>query len=358
MYIVDRKWTELAAGYQSARGLQARLEKEFGRAVRTGYKIKYRRDLTEWQKKRRVFFSMAALAPLSLAALCLTAFYFRDVACVIVYWAMLVLVILVTLAVAGRQFIREAVAGRPVQGKADRLAFDLERRWWEVLAPAAPEVLQTVRAKKKSPPPVEFLTLLKQGLPQGSFCMPALFGPQREEDGALLVLAPSGLWLLETRDWRGTIRKADGVWKTSEAGKRKPGVERQHPAAPDAQWLARRDAILAVLARRLPQHAWTASLLQGGVVFTDPQANPAKAGISGNSASFGPAGPWLQRLRSAPPVDGFTTDLQLELLDALVAEANLDQREGLNPISAKEAAEQVYRQAADEIHQSVEGMVR
>src|SRR5450756_2272721 len=107
MHSIDRKWTDLAAGYQAIQSFKTKLTSEFGRAVQVGHKQRFRKELTEWQKKRRVFFALVAVAPLSIIALCLTAFYFRDVACVIVYWAVLVLIILVTLAVAGRQYIHE-----------------------------------------------------------------------------------------------------------------------------------------------------------------------------------------------------------------------------------------------------------
>lgn len=74
MHIIDCQWTELAAGYQAVQALQTRLEAEFGRAIQAGHKQKFRRELTEWQKKRRVFFALAAIAPLSILTLFLTAF--------------------------------------------------------------------------------------------------------------------------------------------------------------------------------------------------------------------------------------------------------------------------------------------
>lgn len=350
MYILDRKWTDLAAGYQSARGLQARLETEFGRALRTGYRIKHRRELTEWQKKRRIFWTMAALAPLSVIGLCVSSFYFREVACVIVYWALLVGIILVTLAVAGRQFIREAVAGRPVETKVDRVAFDLERRWWEQLAPAVTAVLVK---KVKDQPPADFLSLVGRSLPAGGVCMPGLY-PQE----TLLVLVPSGLWLFETRAWSGKLHRREGVWKQVEAGKRKQVSEKVLDPAPDEAWVRRRAAILQAIEALPQQFAWTGAHLQGGVVFTHPQAAPDKENITGNTAPYGPPGPWLKRLHEAPPVDGFTTELRLELLDALWKAENSAMPGPAAPVSAVEAAEQVYRQAADEIRASVEGMVQ
>ena len=125
MHILDRKWPDLAAGYQAIQSFQAKMTTEFGRAVQVGHKLQFRKDLAEWQKKRRVFFALAAIALLSIIALCVSAYYLRDLSCVIVYWAVLVVIILVTLAVAGRQYIREMVNGKPVSQSAEGLT-DLE----------------------------------------------------------------------------------------------------------------------------------------------------------------------------------------------------------------------------------------
>ncbi len=159
MHSIDRKWTDLATGYQAIQSFKTKLTAEFGRAVRVGHKQQFRKELTEWQKKRRIFFALVAVAPLSIIALCLTSFYFRDVACVIIYWALLVLIILVTLAVAGRQYIREMVNGKPVPQPVEGLVVDLEGRWWESLSP---QELANEKAGKKGE--ADFLTLLARSL--------------------------------------------------------------------------------------------------------------------------------------------------------------------------------------------------
>src|SRR5512146_2592303 len=97
MRVIDRKWTELAAGYQAIQAFQSRLKYEFTRAVEIGYQQQYSRDMNSWKKKRRVFFAFVALAPISIVGLCLSAYFFRETACVSIYWAVLVVIILVTL---------------------------------------------------------------------------------------------------------------------------------------------------------------------------------------------------------------------------------------------------------------------
>lgn len=331
MRTIDPKWSGFSAGYREVLALQARLENEFGRAVQAGRRWKFRRELTEWQKKRRVFFALAAFAPLSIAALCLSAFYFREMACVIVYWAVLVVIILVTLAVAGRSYIQEAM-NQPQEQHVKELGVDLERRWWASLAPERPAPAGKIGGDPRS----AFLDLLAGELPDSCLTVPGLL------PAGVLVLAPSGLWLFTLQDWDGSIRREDGRWKQAWEGKK----EKTHETGPDDEWLEQQQEISRTLKQRLPQHARTPDPVQGGSAFTHPEARLDKARIRGNTASYGPAGAWATRLRRASPLDGFTLDLQLEILDALVP--------GAQP--AKDEAERLYREAVEELRAAVAEM--
>jgi energy-converting hydrogenase Eha subunit A len=327
-----------------------------------GHKLQFRKELTEWQKKRRVFFALAAVAPLSIIALCLTAFYFRDVACVIVYWAMLVLIILVTLAVAGRQYIHEVVNGKPVEQPVEGLAVDLEGRWWDSLSPQEQPVLKADKKKQAN-----FVTLLARSFPD-------LYFARSVTDFDLLLLGPSGIWVFKVENWSGTIVKQQGTWKEIQTLSRAPSGKQDYPAGtgitrrdklghkrreenihepgPDDQWLQQKQGIVKTLEKQLPERAWTVSLIQGGVVFSHPKVNLDKKGIQGNTASYGRPKAWAERIHLAPLVDGFTLEMQLEILDAM-AEAG-DQQTA----SAKDEAERLYQQAVAELRAYVAKMVK
>jgi hypothetical protein len=336
MHIIDRTWSELAAGYQAIQLFKEKLTAEFGRAVQVGRKQHFRKELTEWQKKRRVFIALAAFAPLSIIALCLTAFYFREVACVIVYWAVLVMIILVTLAVAGRQYINEMVNGKPVPQTAEGLAVDLEGRWWESLS-LQEKSIEVTGAKGEA----DFKTLLARSLPDPYV---ACLLP----DGEMLLLGPSGIWFFKVVDWSGMILKQDGVWKQRD----KRGAEAISESAPDEQWLKQKQAMEKLLKERLPERDWILSLIRGGVVFSHPKASPDRKRIQGNTASYGSAKAWAERVRQAPAVDGFTTDMQLEILDALA------ERGDQQPASAKDEAQRLYQRAVDELRSYVANLVK
>jgi len=344
MHSIDRKWTDLAAGYQAIQSFKTKLASEFGRAVQVGHKRRFHKELTEWQKKRRVFFALVAVAPLSIIALCLTAYFYRDVACVIVYWAVLVLIILVTLAVAGRQYIHEMVNGKPVPPPDDGLVVDLEGRWWESLSPQERSVGKPGKKGEE-----DFLTLLARLLPDS---YSALILP---ETGALL-LGPSGIWIFKVENWSGTIIKQEGTWKQIQTGRDKLGrkyhEEKTHEPGPDDQWLQQKQEIIKTLEEYLPERAWTLSLIQGGVVFSHPKANLDKKHIQDNTASFGSLNAWAERVRRAPAVDGFILEMQLEILDAL------NEHSSQQPVSAKDEAERLYQQAVEELRAYVVKMVK
>lgn len=345
MHTIDRKWTDLAEGLQAVRMYQAKLAGEFGRAVQAGHKVRYHRELTGWRRKRRVFLMLAAFAPLSILTLCLTAFYYREVACVIVYWALLVVVILVTLAVAGRQYIREMVDGEPVRIGEGGLSVDLESRWWENLsAQEAAGVVKPKDKKKSESLPVALARWL-----------PDTHASRRLEGGFLLLTGPGGIWLLKEELWSGMIRKEEGRWKQAvvRRGKflRKKIEETPFETSPDEQWLERKDRLAASLETSLPGRAWTARLLQGGVVFSHPKAVLEKEQIRGNRAAYGLVRAWSERILHTAPVEGFTTDIQLEILEAVSKD------EGEQHASAVQEAKRLYEQAVEELRTSVAGMV-
>jgi hypothetical protein len=344
MHTIDRKWTGLATGYQAIQSFKTKLAAEFGRAVRVGHERQFRKQLTGWQKKRRIFFALVAVAPLSIITLCLTAYYFHDVACVIIYWAVLVLIILVTLAVAGRQYIREMVDGRPVAWPAEGLVVDLEGRWWAGLFP------QEITAKKAGRKgESDFLALLARSLPD-------LYSARLLSDSDLLLLGPSGIWILMVENWSGTVVKQDGIWKqiltVRDKFLRKQQEEQAHEPGPDGQWLLQKQEIVRTIEEHLPARLWVLNLFQGGVVFSHPKVLLDKEHIQGASASYGPSKSWAERILRAPAVDGFTLEMQLEILDALASDGSLP------ALSAKDEAERLYQQAVQELRAYVAKLVK
>jgi hypothetical protein len=344
MHTIDRKWIDLSAGYEVIQTNETKLTAEFGRAVRVGHKLQFRKDLSDWQKKRRVFFALVVVALLSIIGLCLTAFYLRDVACVIIYWALLVLIILVTLAVAGRQYILEMVNGKPVPQPAKGLVVDLEGRWWESLSPQ--ELVDKKAGQKKW---VDFQALLAHSLPD-------LFSVRTLSDTDILLLGPSGIWIFKVENWSGTIVKQEGTWKQIMTVRdklwRKQYEEKTYEPGPDYQWLRLKQEVVIKLVNNLPEQVRTQYSIHGGVAFSHPKVSLDKKRILGNTASYGLPKAWVERILRTPAVEGFTQEMQLEILDVLADTA------GRQPISSKDEADRLYHQAVEELRTYVARMVK
>lgn len=349
MRIIDRKWTDLSLGFQAVHTLQSRLESEFGRAVDVGHKRKYHRELTGWQKKRRIFFALSALAPLSVIALCVTAYYFREVSCVLAWWLVTVLLLFVTLVAAGWSYIRQMVSGRPVPQRA-RVAVSLADRWWESLSP---KILSVKTPDDRGE--VDFLTLLYRTLPDGWLAVRDVFPAiQIPSSTDILLLGPSGLWLFEVVHWKGKISKKDGVWMQTH----KKRQETIFDPAPDEQWTHQREEILKTIQVRLPHLAWISDLVQGGVVFSHPKVEPDKIHIQGNTAPYGLASAWGKRLLQSSPDNRFTLEVQLEILDALITSTRDHGRQDLEYGSSKEEANRLYEAVASQLREYVVKMVK
>jgi hypothetical protein len=329
MRIIDRKWIDLATGYRILLSLKSRLENEFGRALQVSLEKQYEREIAEWQKKRRVFIGMVVLAPLSLIILCLAAFYFKEVSCVLAYWVVVVLIILVTLGVAGRSYIKNMV-NKPELGSSPKFTLDLEERWWLSLTPKE-LALQSKKGDNN---------LLNQLSSLANDTL-GIAGPPSTEGPSFYLFAPSGPWLFTVRDWTGVIVKEDGLWKQMK----KRGEPLVYVDSPDDQWFVQKEKLAEILSEHFPQ---TAGTIQGGVAFSNPEAQVLKDRILGNRAPCGSTSAWMERLRSAAVVEGLTLDMQLKTLDSLLAEERAGTT-GFTSASARVEAMRLYQEIAEEL---------
>ncbi len=363
MRILAPQWTHLADGYRALQALQLKLEAEFGRAVQIGHRQRHRKELSEWQKKRRTFFILLALSILSVVALCVAAFVFREAACLLAYWTFVVALILITTAVALRAYIVEAVSGRPTMERPQPTADLLARRWWESLAPA-----EMMVEKGGDLGELDFLRRLSDRLSDEYLAVRGLLTSARQtQDTDVLVVGPSGVWIFEVKHWRGRIVKQEGVWKQIQSRRGKMGKkqveERIVEQAPDDQWLCQAQEIVKTLQRRLPEGALPADLdpadlIQGGVVFTHPGAVIEREKIQGHTASYGPPGAWIERIARAGPRPGLTLETRLRILDALFEWAALNERGVVKVVSAEAEAERLYHLTAEELRGYVAELVK
>ncbi|MFH2102320.1 MAG: hypothetical protein ABIJ39_03040 [Chloroflexota bacterium] len=372
MRIIDRRWKGLAEGYRALLDYQRKLETEYTRAIQAGYRQKYRQALTGWQKKRRVLIAMASLSVLGVIALCVSGVYLRDYVCILAYWTLVVIVILVTTIVARRAYVTEMLAGRPEEGAVNPDQFALARRWWQRLEPA-----DLVRVDPKGKKGESFLVHLARHLPDDYITVAqpattlavgaatgALGTPNRMGGGPfedILLLGPTGIWLFSLVPWRGRVVKRDGTWYHPQPRPGKPEGKRlaEAPAAqaPDEHWLARKAALVEVFRVAFPDLPWLADSVQGGLVFDHPDVVLEKEKINGFAAPYGQPRGWIARIQAARPVDGLNMELRLALLEAFagLAHETSDPPEDSSP--ARGEAEGAYAEAAGELRQLVAGLL-
>ncbi len=215
-------------------------------------------------------------------------------------------------------------------------------------------VLEKAEPRKKGS---EFLEQLEQSLSNSWICVGDLFAAQPAEDGSILVLGPSGIWLFAARHWEGRITKSDGTWKQEI----KKGKVVAHDPAPDEIWVQQKEILAGAINSHLPHLAWIAEGMQGGVVFSHPKARLRKADIGGNTAPYGTAKAWLGRLHltdGSKPDERLSLEVQLELLDQVTTLGREQASQDKRYTSAKAEAERLYEEAASQLRAHIVKLVK
>jgi hypothetical protein len=348
MRLIDPKWMDLSIGYQLVQTLQSSLENEFDRAVDIGYKRKYRRELTEWQKKRRTFFAMIALLPLPFIALCISTFYFREVACVLAWWIITSLLAILAVGVAAGRYIIQMISGRPIPQQA-KVAGNLTEHWWNNLSPT-----MLITKGKNDRREAAFLTSLFPHLNDEWLAVHNLFvSSQSSQYPDILLVGPSGIWIFEVVDWKGIITKQKGHWMQIQKNRREVVFIEQ----PDELWIHQKEGILDTFRARLPHLSWIFPMINGGIVFTNPKIHLDKMSIEGNTAPYGMADAWRERLINSVPDERLTQEVRLEILDMLFPMYRSPDLVPGEFRSARDEANRIYTEVVNQLREHVSKLV-
>jgi hypothetical protein len=349
MRLIDPTWMDISIGYQLVRNLQSSLKNEFGRAIDIGYKRKYHRELNEWQKKRRTFIALVALVPLPFIALCILTFYFREVACVLAWWILTCLLAILAMGVAGGRYIIQMVSGKPVSQRA-KVAGNLTDHWWDSLSPK-----MLVTKDKEDRREAAFLTSLFPHLNDEWFAIHNLFlSPKSPQYSDILLVGPSGLWIFDIVDWKGIIAKEKGHWIEIQKNHQQVVFIKQ----PDKTWIHQKEVILDALRVRLPYLHWMLTLINGGIVFTNPKIQLDKTLIVGNIAPYGIAAVWREILINSVPDEKMTQEVRLEILDMLCTLRRPAEAIAGEYRSSGDEANRLYKEVAIKLRDHVSKLVK
>jgi len=160
----------------------------------------------------------------------------------------------------------------------------------------------------------------------------------RNLDSDLIVIGPSGLWVLESKYWSGRVTLQKGHWthtSASAAAAHRP----EPPSDPDGQWTREKAAVFKSLGGAnliIANRGWPLEAIKGGLAFTHPAAH---LDIDDScQAPWGTPQTWADRIHTAPAEPCFSTRLQLKSVDALLASSLRLQPSTTKPKSAVDLA--------------------
>jgi len=281
--------------------------------------------------------------------LCISTFYFHEVACVLAWWLLTSLLALMAMLVAGGRYILQMVGGKPVPQRA-RVAANLTERWWDSLSPK-----MIVTRGKNDRREADFLSSLYPHLGDDWLAVHNLtFTTQNSAQVAdLILLGPSGLWIFICADWVGTIVRQDGSWLQMHK-RRKQVISSEQP---DNSWNQAKAAIETAIEAHLPHLAWIPSRIQGGIVFTNRKASLDTSEIEGNSAPYGLPSAWKEKLIQSPPDERLTLAVLLEIVDVLFTMNGAPNSAAGVFSSARDEADHLYKLVADQLRDHVTSLV-
>jgi hypothetical protein len=169
-------------------------------------------------------------------------------------------------------------------------------------------------------------------------------------DADIIVLGPTGFWLLESKFNSGTIYCINGKWWQEkeyyeEGGT--PATEKKQKRPYDLQWLDEKKEIVETIFRRVPQDMlWVLDTINGGIAFTHKEVN---LDIDQScKVEYGGISYWVKKISTGSTISNFTTGVQLQVVEALSDFAS-QVTQNTNRKSAKQLAVDIYNNAEQEI---------
>ena len=357
MRVIEKRWKYLEEGYKKLHSLGVQLDAQWKRPVQVAQRRKLKQEYATWKSNRQKFLFFVIGFVLCCALLCGFAYFAEEwnLQCMYSFWAFILLLIGVIIALLGRAFIR-SVFDRPVLETYIPPSQQLVELWWKNLEPR-PKTIQNAGDEGVR----IFLDLLEYNLPNSYIAIPEILTSiKKVTDTDVLLLSPSGIWAFEVKHWYGAVHKTDGVWWHSVSNRRIDHLQDsgEKKQGPDEQWMNQVHEIKATLKRRRPDVAWTADTIQGGVVFSNPAVRLDKSNIQGNLVPYGGPRPWLDRILKTQTVENFTVSNQLRALDALIEYGLSIERDEITPVSALKLAEWTYQKVSQELTAYVENWAK
>jgi hypothetical protein len=225
---------------------------------------------------------------------------------------------------------------------------DLETRWWKKLR-TAPEPTEHEYGDEGEERLVSKLAYI---LPNDHYCIKKLMVGNRL-DADVVVVGPSGIWILESKYINGTIRVRNGSWSKTKRYF-EDGVYKTDEVKFDSfenQWLREKRAVERATKGILPENLGSNNpLIKGGLAFTHPDTS-LDFDYS-MDLEFKNTSQWVKEISAAQENAFLTDDQVLHLVDALLDFSG--KQRGTTSISAADLAEDIYKGTSS----SLEGVLK
>jgi hypothetical protein len=343
-------WKDLYQGYSSVRKSQRLLELEWMRAVKVAEHRIHRRKVQAWSfkvaaelRRQRL---LKILTPVAFVLLCSCALISTLLPWSLLSWGAAIFVSFLMLVVLlGQTAVVERLEKTPPPKTAEgRKYLNITEKWWGHLTPPALEI--KVEGDKGEN---ALLNALDKKLSYEYFALHQ-YMLLRNLDADVVVLGPSGIWLLESKYHSGKVICQNGTWSQEKRYYGKGGIPKKEilPRDPyDEQWLREKESVAKTIVRRLPQDMhWLAEEIRGGLVFTHPHVTleiDASCRVE-----YGGISEWVKKISSSPDVPNMTSEVLLCLVDALLEYASEIAAEH-NDQSAAQLAADLFHKAELEI---------
>ena len=206
---------------------------------------------------------------------------------------------------------RRKNARKPTGRTEDAPSLDIIQQWWQQIAFVPPKVEEKVGDRGEW----QLLACLQAKLP-GTYCAIPKVLVARRLDADVIVVGPSGIWVLESKYWSGKITDRLGQWHQTKTYHQPGGTltsEDKDASSFDLQWRREYNAVMNLVAKKFPQFGLD---IDGGLAFTQPNVELEIDDTS--RAKYGNAEDWAGRILDRAAIPDLSTDVQLQISDALM----------------------------------------
>lgn len=206
---------------------------------------------------------------------------------------------------------RRKDARKPTSAAVDSPSLDIVQQWWQHITFIPPKLAEKAGDRGEW----HLLSVLRSKLPD-TYCALAQVLVDKRLDADVIVVGPSGIWVLESKYWGGKITDRLGHWHQTKTYHQPGGTltsEDKDASSFDLQWRREYNAVVNLVAAKYPQFGLD---IHGGLAFTQPNVELEIDDTS--RARYGKAEDWAGWILGRAAIPDLSTEVQLQIIDALM----------------------------------------